>query len=154
MFYDNGTRSLLCALKLKAMELGVDYIHGEVYNMAHETIDDRIFQVFIVFYRFREQVVTPAPIAVGQGWHFLRKILPLKLPLKTLFRHFFTSGASSGIRTLHPRILSGVYYHCAIQPLSFLLFSYTLILYLLLNFLSIFSLPVPGAGIEPSILGL
>ena len=37
--------SLLCALKIKAMDLGVDYVHGEVYNMCQEAIDDRIFQV-------------------------------------------------------------------------------------------------------------
>jgi FAD-dependent oxidoreductase domain-containing protein 1 len=37
--------SLLSAFKLKGMELGVDYIQGEVYNIAHEQITDRVFEV-------------------------------------------------------------------------------------------------------------
>lgn len=36
--------SLLSALKIKNMDLGVTFIHGEVYNMAHKTITDRIFR--------------------------------------------------------------------------------------------------------------
>ena len=32
--------ALMSALRLKAMQLGVHFIHGDVYNVAHETIDE------------------------------------------------------------------------------------------------------------------
>ena len=35
--------ALMSALRLKATELGVDFIHGDVYNVAHETNDDTMW---------------------------------------------------------------------------------------------------------------
>ena len=35
--------ALMSALRLKATELGVDFIHGDVYNVAHETNDDTLW---------------------------------------------------------------------------------------------------------------
>ena len=37
--------SLLSALKFKCIELGVDFVHGDVYNMAHEMILENNYQV-------------------------------------------------------------------------------------------------------------
>jgi hypothetical protein len=95
MFYAIGTRSLLCALKLKAMELGVDYIHGEVYNMAHETIDDRIFQVFIVFLPFPGASCYSCSYCCWSGLAFFTKNITIEMtltmPLSRLWSkaHFF-----------------------------------------------------------------
>jgi hypothetical protein len=79
MFCDIGTRSLLCALKLKAMDLGVDYIHGEVYNMAHETIDDRIFQVFIVFLPFPGASCYSCSYCCWSGLAFFTKNITIEM---------------------------------------------------------------------------